>query len=275
MEPYYHNAEYGITLFKGDCLAVLPTLLEASVDAVVTDPPYGIWNNFGVHRSTKSGKSSGVRTMRFEWDTARDVPGALRLAFGLCRVTASAFVFTGFDSAEHTRDELRAADFTVKPACWVKKCPPPPGRGNWWPSGFELAFYGYRNSPPFYDSDVKRSNVFVYDSYRHGQHGKVGHPTQKPLRLIERIVRSIVSPSGLVLDPFLGSGTTAVACLRTGRQCVGIELEEKYCAIAVERIEREIAALKQPKQLELASWMRPAVYVSGALGFMRDKGHIR
>ena len=226
----------GIVLFNADCRDILPHL--SGVDAVVTDPPYGIVNQFG------SNTGNGTRTMQFAGDDAEAVGLAVGLAVQACNKSASAFVFAGFDTVEFARDALRKGEFTVKPAAWFKKCPPPAGFGNWWPSAFEIAMYGYRNSPWFGDDDPKRCNVFVEDSYRFGQPGKVDHPTQKPLRLIQKVVESIVPVGAVAIDPFLGSGTTAVACARTGRCCIGIEKEPRYFNIAVKRIDRE---LDQPR----------------------------
>lgn len=66
------------------------------------------------------------------------------------------------------------------------------------------------------------------------------HPNEKPVAMVQDFIQWHSSEGDLILDPFLGSGTTAVACLRTGRRCIGIELEEKYCEIAAKRCEREI-----------------------------------
>ena len=229
-------------LILGDCREVLPTLPK--VDAVATDPPYGIVNQFG------SMGGNGTRTLQFEWDKPEAIRGGIRGGIACCKPSAAVFVFTGFDTCELARDELRDAGFVVKPAAWVKKCPPPAGKGNWWPSGFELAMYGYRRSPWFGDTDPKRSNVFVSDSYRYGQPGKVDHPTQKPLGLMVRIVRSIVPPGGVVLDQFMGSGSTGVAAANLGRKFIGIERERRYFDIACERIARAKAqgTLELPDQ---------------------------
>ncbi len=132
---------------------------------------------------------------------------------------------------------------TPKPGSWVKECPPPAGAGNWWPSGFEHAVYAYRSGAWFGDTDPKRSNVWLADSYRFGQPGKEDHPTQKPLDLMSRLVRSIVAPGALALDPFMGSGTTGVAAVNLGRKFIGIEIEPKYFDIACRRIQ---AALDAP-----------------------------
>lgn len=225
-----------VALYRGDCLAVLPTL--GSVDAVVTDPPYGIVAEFGAV-ATCGGIKNGSRKLQFEWDgegVADDVRRGLELAFKLCKSKAAVFVFTGFDQVAHYAAPARDAGFTVKPAAWVKECPAPAAPGSWWPSGFELAYYGYRNAPYFGDDDTKRVNVFYSDSYRHGQPGKVDHPTQKPLKLMRRIVRAVVPPGGVVLDCFMGSGTTGVAAIQEGRGFIGIEKNPAYYAIALERI---------------------------------------
>ena len=228
-------------LYRGDCLEVLPTLAPGSVDAVVTDPPYGIVNKFGETTFFKRhGGSDGKRRMQFDWDDdgiAEVVNQGLTLAADACCCSASVHCFVGFDTANAYAQPFRDVGFTIKPFAWTKACPVPPGKGNWWPSAFELAFYGYRNSPYFGDSSPVRCNVWEYDSYRFGQPGKVDHPTQKPLAMYRRIVSSIVPPSGLTLDPFMGSGTTGVACAQTGRRFIGIEKERPYFDIACRRIE--------------------------------------
>ncbi|MFP4352593.1 MAG: DNA-methyltransferase [Puniceicoccaceae bacterium] len=80
------------------------------------------------------------------------------------------------------------------------------------------------------------TNIIRVPSLKGNSREKVGHPTQKPLALIDKLVRSSSRPGDLVLDPFLGSGTTAVACERTGRRWVGIEKDPAYLAMARERI---------------------------------------
>ena len=79
---------------------------------------------------------------------------------------------------------------------------------------------------------------------RASEHGENYHPTQKPVALIVWILSLQWTPAGTVLDPFLGSGTTAVACEQLGRKWIGIEIEEKYCEIAAKRIDAENRQLK-------------------------------
>lgn len=230
-----------VTIIHGDCLDVLPTLEAGSVDAVITDPPYGIVNKFG-----SIDAPSGKRSLEFEWDSAGDMPEivgkATDLALGLLSDRGAAIVFCGLDCVDPIQRAFRRHGLTPKPFAWVKLCPPPPMKGNWWPSGFELAIYGYKPGAWFGDSRPNRSNVAVFDAIRNGNGEKNGHPTQKPFDLMKLIVSSICPPGGMVLDCFAGSGTTPVACMKTGRRCVAIEREAKY----VEIIHRRVAEARTP-----------------------------
>jgi site-specific DNA-methyltransferase (adenine-specific) len=223
----------GCCIVHGDCRDVAEHLKG---DVLLTDPPYGIVNDFG----TNTAADGGVRRMTFEWDHAAitsDVAKAVSVVAGSVQ---SAFVFCGGDQFGCLLDTIRKRGFTAKPAVWVKQCPPPPGKGNWWPSGFEFAIYGYRSGAYFGDEDPKRCNVFWYDSYRYGQPGKLDHPTQKPLSLVTRLLKSICPHEGTVIDLFAGSGTTLRAAKDLGRRAIGVEIEEKYCEIAAKRLEQEV-----------------------------------
>ncbi len=233
------------TLYHGDSLKVLGQLSRdwfgdesQGLRVLVTDPPYGIVEGFG---NTK-GRPDGTRTMQFEWDrdphTTRDVVDIIDSALS----EAAAFhTFCGPEQYGKIASRARLIGFTPKPWCWVKTCPPPAMPGNWWPSGFELAMYGYRSGAWFGDADTKRCNVYRSDTYRHGirAHEKVDHPTQKWLPMIAHIVGSIVPPDGTAIDPFMGSGTTAVAAFMHGRRFIGIEREQKYFDLAAKRIKRQ------------------------------------
>jgi len=222
-------------LILGDCLDVLPTL--GKVDAVVTDPPYGISNQFG-----SQAKKDGTRTLQFAWDGPQTNTTVFRAVSEAGDLAQSVFTFCGVSQVSHLETALQNR-FTVKPAVWVKACPPPAMPGNWWPSGFEYALYAYRPKAYFADGDRKRSNVFYSDTYRAGIRAeeKVAHPTQKWLPLMDRIVRSMVPAGGVALDVFMGSGTTGVACAMSGRHFVGIEVDPVYFDIACERIRKAYA----------------------------------
>lgn len=243
LKPDWQSPDGRIQLHRANCLDILPLLLAGDIASLVTDPPFGIVNKFGFIYTTTGGRTRGVRCLEFAWDTP-SVPGMVAKSLGLSLAAVqSAFVFCGLDNCDLWSAQARARGFTVKPAAFVKKYPPPAGKGNWWPSGFELAFYAYRPGAWFGDKDPRRSNVFVANTYRHGTPGKCGYPTQKPRGLVRAIVRSITPPGGCCLDPFLGSGTTAVACIAEHRRCVGIEISREGFAIAVRRCEEALVKL--------------------------------
>jgi len=219
------------TLYLGDCLDVLHGLKP--VDSVVSDPPYEIRGKFGTN------SFNGTRRMEFHFDevgvTDLVVIPALSLAFNLAQ---SFHVFCEPEQYAGIAKVARAAGMTPKPFAKVKLCSPPPMPGNWWPSGFELAMYGYKPGAWFGDSSSKRSNVVVGDSYRYGirANEKCDHPTQKWLPMMEKIVASIVKPGGIALDPFMGSGTTGVAAVIAGRRFIGIEIDHRYFDMACQRV---------------------------------------
>lgn len=220
------------TLIHGDCLEALPTLQE--VAAVVTDPPYELRMNCG------TATLYGTRVMQFDFDvpgvTSDVVLPALDLAFS----KASSFhCFCDPEQFAGIAKVARANGMTPKPFAKLKVCPPPPMPGNWWPSAFELACYGYKPNAFFGDTSSRRRNAMKFDSYRHGIRAgeKVNHPTQKWLPMIEYIVRTLVPPGGCALDPFMGSGTTGVAAVTMGRKFIGIEKNAEYFDIACQRID--------------------------------------
>jgi len=242
MKPDWESKCGTIRLYNADCRDVLPGL-EVKADLLLTDPPYGIVNDFGVNTG------NGMRTMAFEWDSpdiTDVVLAALDVAAGKTHRKSAAIVFCGGDQFGAVLDLVRKAGFTAKPAVWAKQCPPPAGKGNWYPSAFEFAVYGYKTGAWFGDEDTKRSNVFWYendliwfDSYRHGQPGKVNHPTQKPLEVIQWAIMQ-AGDVQTILDPWAGSGTTGHAAKNLGKRCVMIEREERYCEIAALRLAQDV-----------------------------------
>jgi DNA modification methylase len=198
------------TLFLGDCREILPLLPK--VDAVVTDPPYGLgdWNERG---SNKGRPFSDVSNETQEWDqplTADDV-AALRKA-GKHQILWGANYY--LDSLPRTKmlmiwnKGIRRMHFNDAEVAWT--------------SGFREAVRVFDLSPSGLEKE---------------------HPTQKPLALM-RWCLSYLPKAETILDPFMGSGTTGVACAKLGRKFIGIELEPKYFDIACKRIDD---AYRQPR----------------------------
>jgi hypothetical protein len=205
------------TLYLGDCLEILPTL--QGIDAVVTDPPYGISWKRSENNARGSRAHPGIRN---DHDTsARD--GALAMLKGLPGVVFGSF-YAPFPA------DLRQVLVWHKPA----------------DSGLVGATTGFRRDaePIFIVGEWPQRTVkhgSVLRSARGMGHvtGETGHPHTKPLDLVGRLIGEC--PGQTVVDPFMGSGTTGVACIRLGRKFVGIEIEPHYFDLACERVEATLA----------------------------------
>lgn len=231
-------------LILGDCLAVMPTL--GRFDAVVTDPPYSV-SVAGMKHKGMRGK--GTRNLDFfvgddDWESMTEKVGqAVALSSSLG--PTSVVYWCGHRQIGRIVAELEGRGFSTRLLCWRKACPPPAPPGSGFSSAFEHAVYGYVPGRQWNGAHFE-SNVFEADSYRFGQPGKVAHPTQKPLSLIEWNVRVLTDRGDQVLDCFMGSGTTLVACQRMGRAGTGIEIDPEYFDIACRRVDE---AARQPDLL--------------------------
>ena len=107
--------------------------------------------------------------------------------------------------------------------------------------------YAFKPGAWFGDSGAKRKNTYTCDGYRHGirAYEKVPHPTQKWLPMVRYIVSCVVKEGGILIDPFMGSGTTLVAAKLLGRKAIGIEIEESYCEIAANRLAQKVFAFDE------------------------------
>jgi site-specific DNA-methyltransferase (adenine-specific) len=227
-------------LILGDCLEVLPLL--GKVDAVVTDPPYSV-SLSGASGSFTRINRKGTRSLSFfEGDTdwpAMTAKVVDRIAASADLGALSIYCWCGHRQFGPLTDMLEARGYSTRFLVWRKKCPAPAPPRSGWQSGAELCLYGYRSGRHFEDGLF--NNVIDADSFRFGQPGKVDHPTQKPLVTMAEPIKVSTLPGALVLDPFMGSGTTGVACAKLGRKFIGIEIDEGYFDIAVDRIRKAYA----------------------------------
>ena len=180
------------TLYHGDCLEILPTLPK--VDAVITDPPYGL----GIAANPVRQKHE-----RMKWDDS-PVDGKMLAA---CIAAAPQAIVWGGNYFDLPPNQC----FLI----WDKVQP----------EDFSLAMCEYAWTNLKGPAKLFRRHVVSYEKR---------HPTQKPSELM---VWCVGKTTGIVLDPFMGSGTTGVACAQLGRKFIGIEIERKYFDIACERID--------------------------------------
>jgi DNA modification methylase len=232
-------------VITGDCLDVLPDIAAKSVPAVITDPPYAV-SLAGVAHVGQPGK--GTRRLDFfegdsDWDeTIRTVVRMATEAVRIMSDAASFYAYVGHREFGPLVTLFERAGWSTRFLVWAKAAPAPPPPGSGWPSGAELCLYAYRPGRTWnHDgSNPPPNSVFTHDSFRHGQPGKVEHPTQKPIGVLSPIIIASTKPGDVILDPFCGSGSIGVAALRHGRRYVGIERDPIFAALARDRIGSDI-----------------------------------
>ncbi len=230
-----------MNLQHGDCLDLLPKLADNSIDLIVTDPPYGMTDN--------------------PWDKKPDLP---RLWSELHRVGKENAAFVMFAAQPFATDLIQSnRRYFRYDIVWQKKMAVGFLNANKMPlRSHELILLFYRRLPEYFPQKTvgrpylqkrktdamanyhtKRNEMTVNCGDRHplsvwqyGIDSDKHHPTQKPVALLERLIKSYSREGSTVLDCFMGSGSTGIACLNTNRRFVGMELDGKYFQTASKRI---------------------------------------
>ena len=229
-EPWKRREVIGdATLYLGDCLEILPHLPK--VDAVITDPPYGIEGGNG-HINLARGK--GNYSTIFE-DTENNALSVTIPAITICIDNCDCVVVT--------------------PGTRVfRSYPQPDSFGCFYqPAATGMQVFGFGDAQPifYYGNNATKKNMGKSCSFLLTEAAEVnGHPCPKPIKAWTKLLESVTLKEQSVLDPFMGSGTTGVACMNLGRKFIGIEIEPKYFNIACERIEN---AQRQAKLFEPAA----------------------
>ena len=210
------------TLYLGDCVDILSTLSE--IDAVVTDPPYGLGDATG----TISKKRSHKRDYESFDDSHENLISKIIPAFAKALSMAGRAVVT--TGGKHAFDYPKPATL----GCIYQ------------PAGCGMTEWGRLTTQPvlFYGRDPLIGKTIKNISYTTTQKASDDrHPCAKPIGVTEWMVDRASVCGEVVLDPFMGSGTTGVACVNLGRKFIGIEIERKYFDIACQRIQ---GAVNQP-----------------------------
>jgi len=218
-KPYF--SEDGITIYHGDCREILPHLPK--VDLVLTDPPYGI--------GYVPNHSRGEGTPWFDTEIAGDGDTSSRdwavenfghlpmLVFGTWKVPRPPGVRAVliWDKGPH----IGSGDLSFP-----------------WKCSHEEVYVLGEGWAGHRGESVLKGHWIV--SWHHHPAGRV-HPNQNPLSLVTELLGK--APQGLILDPFMGSGTTLLAAKQLGRRAIGIEIERRYCDIAIERLRQKVLPL--------------------------------
>lgn len=199
---------------QGDCLDLMRQLSDKSVDLIVTDPPYGKKADKG----TNGFGSSKNRRYRGGWDTKIPPKEVFDEMF---RVAKNLVIFGG----NYFCHQLPPSN------CWI-----------FWDKKGDIAFQN-----PFADGELiyttfkkpVKKVVFKQQGFITDSKDERYHPTQKPSELVQKLIEMFSEEGDTILDPFIGSGTTAIAAIRSGRHFIGFELDPDFCQVAEKRIEHE------------------------------------
>lgn len=249
----------GWRLEQGDCLAGMVALPDRSVDHVICDPPY----SEHVHAKVRRGGSVHAPD-RADGGPKRPVISTSAV-LGFDAITQNqrescavewarlarrwVLVFSDVESAHEWRAALVSAGIEYVRTCfWHKLGGTPQFTGDRPASQLEAITLAHRPGRKRWNGGG-RGNVYAFAIESSADRF---HTTQKPLDLMEAIVRDFTDPGETILDPFAGSGTTGVACIRQGRRFIGWEQDERYHALATKRLEAtreqgELFKAKQPR----------------------------
>jgi site-specific DNA-methyltransferase (adenine-specific) len=222
-EKYVYYREDDIVLLKGDCLEILPLFEPKSFDLVLTDPPYNEVNreSNGLRNINKGGADS----------LPANIDNLLPHLIIICK--GNFYIFCGIEQVSPIREYFVNAGLSTRHGFWEKSNPSPMNGEHIYLSAFENIIFAKHAGATFNGKCIKPKWV-------HPVPEKNGHPTPKPIEVLKEMSTVSSNKGDTILDPFLGSGTTAVAAKQLRRKCVGIELEQKYLDIAIERLRQEV-----------------------------------
>ena len=260
---YFTSDDGRFVLHQGDSLQVLADLPEESVDLIFADPPYFL-SNGGI--TCQSGKMVSVNKGR--WDVSQGVEENHEFNVRWLRACQRVLKPNGTIMVSGTRHMIFSVGYAMQQLgykllndiIWYKIIPPPNLSCRYFTHGTETIIWAGR--------DGRTKHYFDYPAMKAENEGKQmqnlwslipprkaekrfgKHPTQKPLALLERIVRAASDEDAVVLDPFSGSATTGIACARLGRRYIGIEKESEFLDLSIQRfndLDGEVAPVKKPK----------------------------
>lgn len=212
---------------------------NVKVDHIITDPPYNISkdNNFGTLRIPRTGVNFG------EWDSGEfDLYSWIPEYTQLLNKNGSLIIFCSYRYISYIIDVIESEDvqMVVKDIIvWQKSNPMPRNINRRYVQDMEFAIWAVKKKSKWVfnkPDDVPYLRALFKSSVVSGNE-KLNHPTQKSLKMMQELISIHTNPDELIMDPFMGSGTTGEAALRSGRRFIGIEIDNKYFEMAKNRLE--------------------------------------
>ncbi len=221
-----------INLHHGDCIEFMRTLADNSVDCVITDPPYNIARENNFTTMGRAGIDFG------EWDKNADL---FSYIVEVSRVLNKNGSFIVFNAWRNLGDIARFAElhgFDTKDMLRLEKTNPMPrNRDRRYITDYECAIWFVKTGSKW--TFNRQNDKYQRPKFVHSI-DKGLHPTQKSLKLMEELILIHSNENDIILDPFMGSGSTAIAAINTNRKFIGCELDETYFKVAQDRISKHL-----------------------------------
>ena len=212
-------------IYNADCLDIMRLMKDKCVDLVLTDPPYGMEYS----RHIKNWKQEKIENdNNLEW-----LPEYLEQAKRVLKDSGSIYTFCSYHNIDKFKNEIEKNFGLRNILIWDKGGAGMGDLETTYGCVYEMCIYA--NKSPQKLNGKRDSDILKFR-----RSGNPNHPTEKPQALIAFLINKSSNPEAIILDPFLGSGTTAVAAKHLGRNFIGIEISEKYCEIARGRLRQEL-----------------------------------
>ncbi|ORU90365.1 MAG: hypothetical protein A6F71_05195 [Cycloclasticus sp. symbiont of Poecilosclerida sp. M] len=229
-----------LVLRRSDFRDFLAEIPSGDADLILTDPPYAISRKTGFASVGKHSVERFAMSMDFgDWDHAEiDLAKLSQEMYRTLKKSGTAIVFYDIWKFNYLADAMKQAGFKMlRLIIWEKTNPVPlNSKRNYLTNSREIAVLGVKEGKPTFHGEY--DNGVYYYPIPHN--GKRFHPTQKPLKLFAELIEKHSNTNGLVLDPFVGCGTTAIAAMQAGRTFAGCDADAQYVEIARNRIEQEL-----------------------------------
>ena len=220
-------------IYNQDCLEGMKYIDDKTIDAIITDPPYDISRVNNFNTMGRAGIDFG------EWDKGFNQLNWLPEAFRVLKDGGTLFIFNDWKNVGEIAKYCESLGFEIKDMVrWKKTNPMPRNRDRRYITDFEVAVWLVKPKGKWVfnrQSDTYDTCEYIYPLTPKSE--KVGHTTQKPVQLMNEIILRHTNKDQLILDPFIGSGTTSISCINTNRNYIGFELDENYYNLACKRIE--------------------------------------
>ncbi|MDX1738317.1 MAG: site-specific DNA-methyltransferase [Alphaproteobacteria bacterium] len=261
----------------GDCIELLKSLPDESVDMVFADPPYNLQLKGELHRPN----NSKVDAVDDEWDKFSSFASYdqftnewMREARRVLKKDGTIWVIGSYHNIFRVGSAMQDLDFWIlNDVVWVKTNPMPNFKGRRFTNAHETMIWASKSEKSKYtfnydamkamNDDLQMRSDWVLPICSGGERlkgddGKKAHPTQKPESLLHRVIIASTNPGDVILDPFSGTGTTAAVAKRLGRQYIALEREQSYYDVSQKRLasvavaaDLEAVSVTQPKRKEV------------------------